>query len=409
LNLFRPSPEALEHLANACDPATFGKNDQDVYDESYWKAGKLSAGEFSMDLDVGNLIKIVRNSLLCGMQAQKPVRAELYNLNVYGHYHSCHRFSLLTDVASGEKSFFKAHIDTPRSERMFGSLVVFFPTTYEGGSLIMRQKGEEWSFDAANVLAEAQDFQVAYVALYSDVEHEVSTVTSGYRVSVTYNLYFDDDSPVPTSLSPSATSFKSELETLLLDPTFLPDGGVLGFDLEHYYPVQNSSSSYVDLKHVGECLKGTDAEIMAIAKELSLPVSVWGLIHPDREGVLLAMQGSIPGFNEHQGYHDDFEDVCEILTSRGAKIVGVDETAERDERRDMRVNWVTQPSKLNQSQKMYAYYGNSAEARYTYNSFCLFVEIGKPGMRSVKPELVEPPLDHSNENEEDSSNEDSDY
>ena len=36
------------------------------------------------------------------------------------------------------------------------------------------------------MLAEAQDFQVTYVALYSDVEHEVSTVTSGYRVSVTY-------------------------------------------------------------------------------------------------------------------------------------------------------------------------------------------------------------------------------
>jgi hypothetical protein len=98
LNLFRPSPEVLEQLTNACDPATFGINDQDVYDESYRKAGKLSAGEFSTGLDVGNLVKIVRNNLLCGMQAQKPVRAELYNLNVYGHL----LFSspiIVTDVA----------------------------------------------------------------------------------------------------------------------------------------------------------------------------------------------------------------------------------------------------------------------------------------------------------------------
>ncbi|KAF8635477.1 hypothetical protein AX14_010508 [Amanita brunnescens Koide BX004] len=111
------------------------------------------------------------------------MRAELYNLNVYG-----------------EKSFFKAHIDTPHGARMFGSLVVFFPTTYEGGSLVMRPKGEEWSFDAAKALAGCkEDSHVAYVALYSDVEHEVSTVTSGYRVTVTYNLYFDDNFPASMS------------------------------------------------------------------------------------------------------------------------------------------------------------------------------------------------------------------
>ena len=300
----------------------------------------------------------------------------------------------------GKKSFFKAHIDTPRGARMFGSLVVFFPTAYKGGSLIMRQKGEEWSFDAANALAEAKDFRVAYVALYSDVEHEVATVTSGCRVSVTYNLYFDDDndSPAPSiSLSPSATALKSELETLLLDASFLPDGGALGFDLEHYYPVQDSSSTYVNLKRVGRCLKGADAEIMAIAKELSLHVSVWGLIHPDRDGVLLAMQGSIPSYNEDQGYHDDCDDVYDVLTSRGAKVVGVNKKASGDEEMDMRVNWVTRPSKLNQSQKMYAYYGNAAESRYTYNSFCIVVEVGKPGTRSVKQELEPPGEDDSDE------------
>ena len=31
----------------------------------------------------------------------------------------------------------------------------------------MRQKGEEWSLDAANEPAEAKDFRVAYVALCS--------------------------------------------------------------------------------------------------------------------------------------------------------------------------------------------------------------------------------------------------
>jgi hypothetical protein len=279
---------------------------------------------------------------------------------------------------------------------MFGSLVVFFPTTYEGGSLIMRRKGEEWSFDAAKALAECRGTHVAYVALYSDVEHEVSTVTFGHRVTVTYNLYFDDDSPAPLTLSPSATALKNELETLLLDATFLPDGGLLGFNLEHYYPVQNASSSYVDLNHVAECLKGTDAEIMAIAKELSLHVSVRGLItFIPKDEILLAMENNIPAFNE-QSYHDDYQDVLSALISQGAKIVGVDKKAMRDEKPDMHVNWVTRLSKLNRRRKIYAFYGNEAEAGYSYNSFCLFVEVGEPGKRSVRPKL-EPPSDDSDE------------
>ena len=154
---------------------------------------------------------------------------------------------------------------------MFGSLVVFFPTSYEGGVLVMRKNGEEWSFDAANALTDCESPHIAYVAVYSDVEHEVSMVTSGYCVTVTYNLYFDDGSPVmPSSLSRNAIALKNELEILLLDPAFLPNGGYLGFDLEHCYPVDASTSSYVNLRGIEERLKGPDAEIIRVAKELSL-------------------------------------------------------------------------------------------------------------------------------------------
>jgi hypothetical protein len=45
---------------------------------------------------------------------------------------------------------------------------------------------------------------------------------------------------------------------------------------------------------------------------------------------------------------------------------------------------------------MYVYYGNSAQTGYTYNSFCLFVKVGEPGKRSVRPEL-QPPLADSDE------------
>lgn len=224
--------------------------------------------------------------------------------------------------------------------------------------------------------------------------NKVSTVTSGYRVTVTYSLYFDDETKLdevsaPTSLSSGAIDFRNELETLLVNPTFLPDGGLLGFNLEHHYPVQNDSSSYVDLGHVEQCLKGVDAEIMAIAKGLSLHVSVRGLIAVDsKNGTLLAVEDSIPPFNEF-GFNEGNQDVSAYLISEGAKVVKAN-SEWGDEERDMYVNWITRPSRLNRKRKIYPYYGNGPEARYTYNSFCLFIEIGMPGQRSLRPDLKEP-------------------
>src|ERR1700759_851805 len=107
----------------------------------------------------------------------------------------------------GEGSFFKAHVDTPRGENMFGSLVIFYPTVHEGGTLLMRKKEEEWSFESSNVQAGSEEPQLGYVALYSDVEHEVLPVTSGHRITITYNLFFHRALSFPTPISSaSATS-----------------------------------------------------------------------------------------------------------------------------------------------------------------------------------------------------------
>ena len=63
-----------------------------MYDESYRKARKLNAGSFMVGLDVVRLglIKIIRENLVLGEASAKPVRAELYNLNVYGSVHYAH-------------------------------------------------------------------------------------------------------------------------------------------------------------------------------------------------------------------------------------------------------------------------------------------------------------------------------
>ncbi|THH26453.1 hypothetical protein EUX98_g7738 [Antrodiella citrinella] len=173
LDFTTATEESLERLSQACEPATFGLNHEDVLDETYRKAGKIDAEHFmsTFDLDLSGILPLVSGKLL-EVRGEDTLRAERYKINVYG-----------------KDAFFKAHKDTPRSQNMFGSLVIVFPTKHEGGALILRDYDEEWTFDSAKIISEHDGLCVGYAAFYSDVEHEVAVVQSGYRVTLTYNLY----------------------------------------------------------------------------------------------------------------------------------------------------------------------------------------------------------------------------
>ncbi|KAI0291797.1 hypothetical protein B0F90DRAFT_1774587, partial [Multifurca ochricompacta] len=68
---------------------------------------------------------------------------------------------------------------------MFGSLVIVFPTAHEGGTLQLRHRGQEWTFDSASELSGLPTPSIGYIAFFSDVEHEVAPVISGHRVTLT--------------------------------------------------------------------------------------------------------------------------------------------------------------------------------------------------------------------------------
>jgi len=139
VNLAGATPDELEQLTQVCEPASFGVNKEDVLDETYRKAGRIDLDRFAPMLDPPahtDLLKIIRSYLLEGTQSKNNIKAELYKLNVYG-----------------EGSFFKPHLDTPRGEMMFASLVIVFPTPHEGGALLLRHHGHEWIYDSGQELA----------------------------------------------------------------------------------------------------------------------------------------------------------------------------------------------------------------------------------------------------------------
>jgi len=353
VNLAHATEEELKHLSDTCDVATFGRNQEEVVDETYRKAGKLDSTYFSVKLDgaITELLDVVSTELL---QEDTPIRAELYKLNVYG-----------------KDSFFKSHKDTPRGISMFGSLVIVYPTPHDGGSLVFRHMDKEWTFDSAKAISEQGDPCIAYAAFYSDVEHEVTLVESGRRVTVTYNLYYADKIPRSVSIRPDTSEplLKDALKRLLGDPTFLPEGGFLGFGLSYAYPVNIKSWQY------GLRLKGSDAVVKKVCEDLSLDVDLKIIYqHVDYE-----MHMMVDSFADVISADDEESLADQLRQYHNGRTVNVDSST--CGKPEVEIHWVTQLSERNTFSEQYAVYGNEPDISETYGYFGLVVGVGKLGER----------------------------
>ena len=303
------------------------------------------------------------------------VAAELYKLNVYGaSSKSCQNLPemLLKDTGS----FFKPHKDTPRAENMFASLVIVFPTPHEGGSLILRHKGQKWTFNPT-FLGKSE---IGYIAFYSDVKHEVLPVTSGYRVTLTYNLYFKNDeteSKVDLSNSLTAsrvldTPFKAALQELLNDSSFLLEGGRLGFGLYHQYPYNTKRCT--SLRNIIKFFKGSDATLYRVCTDLDLEANVRVLYSEpwSKSQVLFNCFVHVGG--------EIRENIINLLRDQhGGEVIRRDEDDRDRENKDGDVPelvWATPKTRFNRLTENYIVYGNEHSAADLYGDICLIVEIG---------------------------------
>ncbi|KAI1265486.1 hypothetical protein F5Y18DRAFT_53446 [Xylariaceae sp. FL1019] len=281
---------ALDTLAGDCQPAGFGHRGKTVLDDSVRRAGAMDCARFSSNLCPYTLgiVDRVTQLLLPNVAGMLPtdvpsvgfVRAELCKLNIY----------------EGPSGFFKKHVDTPRAESQFGSLVLCLPSAHEGGRLTVRHGGLEPVTHDWDGAATAGDV-LQWAAFYSDCEHEVHEVTAGRRVTVTYNLYYErrvsanpmaglDSKPAPvdvTKLAPYAT-----MRDLLQNPEWMKDGQTLGIYCAHAYPTTTSKLVNLDGYSGGPAeplasdkvttLKGTDMSLYAVFRQLGLEVRLVPII-----------------------------------------------------------------------------------------------------------------------------------
>jgi hypothetical protein len=285
---------------------------------------------------------------------------------------------------------------------MFGSLVVVFPTPHEGGSLFIRHHGQEWIFDSAQALAAVDQPTIGYVAFFGDVEHEVAPVTSGHRISFTYNLYFDDGGPISENdgvserlippLPPNQEGFREAFKALLENPEFMADGGTLGFGLRHVYPIKES------LDHVYDVLKGSDAVVYRSMRTLGFKPVLYvyynkGENDEDEEGE----EGDelTEGAMVDKLIHiDDVYDkpALDAVFEKGGIPVREDGVAMRGDSNSKDaepVEWVTPLTTYNRQECPYEYLGNQPPVAYAHGDVCMIVRIGKAGDRLAYPTVAQ--------------------
>ncbi|UPK97681.1 hypothetical protein LCI18_008616 [Fusarium solani-melongenae] len=245
------SKESFGMILEDCQPATFGVGSKEVLDEEYRKAGKMDDTAFSTSFNPyeHGIMDTINQVLAQGAHREGlGVRAEMYKLNVY----------------SGPSGKFKAHVDTPRSDRQMGSLVVCLPVAHKGGELVVRHRGNQVKFDWGPKTADT----IQWGAFFSDCEHEVLQVTEGHRMTLTYNLFWTSYGPASMAdnlkaLNQESLHFYSALQKLFDYEHFLTDG-LVGFTCAHAYP-HTSNSSMKNLHHM---LKGIDMVVYQALKRL---------------------------------------------------------------------------------------------------------------------------------------------
>jgi hypothetical protein len=218
-----------EAITRFCSPSPFGKGSHTVIDTSVRKTWELDCTIFECRNPAWDkYLDFIAKKALEELGVQVPARVERYKLLLYE-----------------EGAFFKAHRDSEKSPGMFGTLVICLPSEHSGGEVHLVHGGKTTILQAAK----HSQYDLSVLAWYSDVQHEVKPVTSGYRLVLTYNLL--QDQRIPRQTASMLDESHAALERLLqiwnedfhgIDKLIYP--------LEHQYTEAN-----LGLKR----LKGVDA------------------------------------------------------------------------------------------------------------------------------------------------------
>jgi len=140
---------------------------------------------------------------------------------------------------------------------------------HTGGELAVRHKGNDNRFNWNSTSNDEPKIQ--WAAFYSDCEHEVFPVTSGSRITLTYNLFASRGpgklaGSQTINANPTSLPLYTTLQNALASPMFMRKGGELGIYLAHAYPFTHTTLH----RSVRPALKGVDMALYATLKAAGL-------------------------------------------------------------------------------------------------------------------------------------------
>ncbi|MFY9928381.1 MAG: 2OG-Fe(II) oxygenase [Streptosporangiaceae bacterium] len=171
---FPVTPAKARKLAGLGQSASFGRGEETVTDADVrdtWEIPKHLVRAGWDDATLTDILATVKEEL--GLPHAAELTADLRSLLVYE-----------------PNQFFLVHQDSEKDDSMVGTLVVTLPSSYTGGELMVGHN-EEWKAYRGSKTA------LSLVAFYADCRHEVLRVTSGYRITLTYNLLLRGDASRP--------------------------------------------------------------------------------------------------------------------------------------------------------------------------------------------------------------------
>ena len=167
-------PAQAERLVAIAEAAPYGRGEETVVDREVrrtWQvdSARVRIGGRHWEKTLGDIVADV--ALELGVSG--PLAADFYKLLVY-------------DAGS----FFVDHRDTEKIPGMFATMVLVLPSTHGGGELVVKHAGREAALD----LHPEDPSEIGFAGFYADCVHEVRPVTTGFRLTLVYNLRFVDRS-----------------------------------------------------------------------------------------------------------------------------------------------------------------------------------------------------------------------
>ncbi len=157
-------------MIKAAQQAGYGKGLETIVDTSVRNVWEIDASKVKFfNPEWSTYLNKIKNQIAKGLGIpDEKIEINLYKLLIYE-----------------EGSFFLSHKDSEKEQGMIATAVINLPSKHTGGELQVRFSGKEEKIDFSD---QANLYQIAYAAFYTDCEHEITPVKAGYRVSLIYNV-----------------------------------------------------------------------------------------------------------------------------------------------------------------------------------------------------------------------------